>query len=454
MKEVSNMTDKKKELLNDKYDKEMYERLSEKVNVKQNKLLRQEIFKDRKRFIDENDFKDFKKVVVLLTSSRGGSSLLHSLLAKHPNIVTLSGEHTTDYRLCNMLYPFTEDDTAMDFTYTQRELFRKRLFAAMGENDSKFKSKYFARHFIYRLPVQYPNIEFDYERIYKRLSRARNKKELKERIMIEYNNFGLNPRYNDKASIDFEISGDVTEPLRYYFVEETPFVFPSIKRKLPENIEEKTLVLKSPVDAHRNDMLRKLLKTKIDFIHFSRNPAASINGLIDGWKLYRGFYSYTVDNLNISGYTENHKMHEKLWCYDMPDGWEKLKSENLINICAYQWKRAHENIIQSHYKNNSNSIMRAKFENIIRDDATRKHEIKKILNFMELEYTGEDFKNKINNMPIVMATKEPRKARWRDRENTILNVIDKLTNTKTLNSRLSMEHMIDMLGYSNRSEWI
>ncbi|MDP9071610.1 MAG: sulfotransferase [Actinomycetota bacterium] len=80
------------------------------------------------------------------------------------------------------------------------------------------------------------------------------------------------------------------------------------------------LVLSTPRNAFRLAFLRSLFPAaRFRVVHLTRNPAASVNGLIDGW-LHHGFFNMAVDEpLAIAGYTDAFPLWgDRWWCYDFP----------------------------------------------------------------------------------------------------------------------------------------
>src|SRR5690606_9168875 len=83
------------------------------------------------------------------------------------------------------------------------------------------------------------------------------------------------------------------------------------------------LVISTPRSSFRLDFYRDLFPwADLRVLHLTRNPAASVNGLMDGW-LHHGFFTAPVDRpLAIGGYSDVVPGGEDWWCYDIPPDWQ------------------------------------------------------------------------------------------------------------------------------------
>src|SRR5207302_3293878 len=74
-------------------------------------------------------------------------------------------------------------------------------------------------------------------------------------------------------------------------------------------------------------------------------PAATINGLYDGWRS-RWFHSHQMaEPLRIRGYTDEFPASARWWKFDLPPGWQEYADADLLEVCAFQWRSAHEAIL-------------------------------------------------------------------------------------------------------------
>ena len=140
-----------------------------------------------------------------------------------------------------------------------------------------------------------------------------------------------------------------TGPPGPFIVEEPPFV--CIRPWRPASLDElqrMPVIVKTPSNVHRWDFLRGLFPSaRIRVFHLTRNAAASINGLVDGWR-YNGFYSHRSSNpLRIAGYSDRTgPFGEHWWKFDVPPGWEDFAERPLVEVCAYQWLTAHQGTLE------------------------------------------------------------------------------------------------------------
>ena len=104
-------------------------------------------------------------------------------------------------------------------------------------------------------------------------------------------------------------------PNDYFNIEEPPFILqtPGLNADAAD-LAENILLLKSTVDGYRMNLIEKIFpNANIRIIHLVRNPAATTNGIYDGW-LHRGFFSHNLlpyfnenndlKKLSIKGYSD------------------------------------------------------------------------------------------------------------------------------------------------------
>ena len=106
------------------------------------------------------------------------------------------------------------------------------------------------------------------------------------------------------------------------------------------------LLLKASMDAYRIPFLRRLFPdARLRLIHLTRNPAAAVNGMMDGW-LHHGFFSHNLADrvvLDIEGYSG--WWVRSWWNFDLPPGWRRVVAQPLAGVCAAQWASAHTAIM-------------------------------------------------------------------------------------------------------------
>jgi len=374
-----------------------------------------------KDVIQDYTVSDFKEVVVIVGSSRGGTSLFFDTLRHHPDFSSPDGEHGKYYTLNDMMYPFLDSDSLPEDAPIPEELTKFMLLDVGRTSIGGTDEEHFIDNFISRLPMQFYYMNFDYQDIKEEyLRKSANFTEVVDRA-------GIMKRYYDLKSVGIE-PDTVFNPLTEFYISETPFIFPHrYKRKLEEkDFSESKLLLKTSVDAYRMGWVDKLFpNSKVKYIHLTRNPAASMNGLIDGWLTNRGFFTYKIPDMDIMGYPR-----KDLWNYDLPPNWKNLLTEDLTTVVWSQWAQAHRHIMDY---SGPNKVLKVKFEDFLYN---REETIGKVTDYVGVDSNAPLFTEKTKALNKVMTTDEPRKYRWRDRGNMIIE-----------NIKNSDEGFVEKLGY-------
>jgi hypothetical protein len=150
-------------------------------------------------------------------------------------------------------------------------------------------------------------------------------------------------------------------------IEEPPFITIRPTEPLgPGDLEQKELVIKSPSNAFRLPFFRTIFpRARVRVLHLTREAAPSIAGLINGW-LYRGFHSHRLPGvLNMPGYVDEVGEEERQWWkFELPPEWREWTSQPLVDVCAWQWARVHQEILATTDGDASSSI-RVRFEDLI-----------------------------------------------------------------------------------------
>jgi hypothetical protein len=168
------------------------------------------------------------------------------------------------------------------------------------------------------------------------------------------------------------------------------------------------LLLKASMDAYRIPFLRRLFPdARLRIIHLTRNPAAAINGLIDGW-LHHGFFSHNLAGravLTIDGYAG--WWAGSWWNFDLPPGWRCLVRQPLASVCAAQWAAAH-NAILAGLPGQDTQIARVRAEDVL-NARRRRRTITQLLEFCAVRPAAPP------RARVVLATDDPKPARWHAR---------------------------------------
>jgi hypothetical protein len=382
------------------------------------------ISEEKRSVLNDHSIDDFENVLLIATAPRGGSSLLFDILRHHEATCSLDGEHDRWYTLNGICYPAFESDVIPgDFGSFDKTKLRTELLAEVGATDQAGDRTHRVDNTLIRLPLQFPNRELPYEWIRKKLLEGVAFDEILEELGIEPLQYD---EYADK---------DATDPFENETLEDRPFVSShNNKRALEADDFERTLILKASGDAYRLPWIRNQLfpESNVKVVHLTRNPAASINGLYDGWRLNRGFQTYNVGDLDIEGYNGS------LWCYDLPPGWGR--EGKLIDVCLLQWVQAHRHILDGH--TGFEDVLHIRFEDLLADTRSVTEEILEFAGLGESALLSEN----VESPNKVMTTKEPRQARWRDRESLIESTLARADG--------AYSGVVEELGYTEKAEWI
>lgn len=361
----------------------------------------------------------FRRVVVIIASSRSGSSYLFDLLRRTGAFLSLPGEHTPLYR-------------------------RHRVPAAgAGAGDARF------RHALRRtvstgrpirqasraeragLIVQTLRVQWGFP-----LAGA---EQLAEAALIDPGadpaadlclvltalrraGVPIDPWYYDldPALVRRWFPGlprPSGPPARLAVLESSPLLVPRLERRPVGPELDRPLLLKATADAYRiSSLLRIFADAELEFVQLTRNPAASINGLIDGW-LSPAFFSHWLPGrpLRIPGYSTEQPWTQSWWNFELPPHWPELADRPLAQVCWQQWRSAQAAIRQSLQANRLRPI-RVRVEQLW-DRRTADSELRRIL--AELRLPARHWPDR----RVVMATSPPSPARWRHRGHRILPLL-------------------------------
>lgn len=303
-------------------------------------------------------------VLVILSASRSGSSLLKRVLARSSSVLSLAGEEEPYYALTGNGYGHTSSSDAFR-EVRNRSQFRSLIETELYEPDP-FKRWY------RRLQLQFRDREFalmdlDPDDPWPWLRRN-----------------GI-AGYYDGCEPSERRPFDIAPELK---LEEPPFVMPNREQQRGH-----TLLLKTPQNAYRIGALEGVYPdAEFKYVHLTRNFAATMNGLLDGWDAQWGFHSHFINGA--------------WWKFDLPPGWESIPPGNAWRA-FYQWDAAHRHILRDGV---GRDVLRIKFGEFLRNPD---HVVHRICRFANIEKPAD------MSLPITMATKTPRRGRWRERAHEI-----------------------------------
>lgn len=402
---------------------------------------------------------DVERVVVILASSRGMSSFLFRLLRSTGSFVSLVGEHIHLYKVFGLLSPHEHDGVVDGVDADPAGFVSGLLDDLVVPSPDQVPEQVLLQRLVRGLYCQWHEalpplgaMVRELERIMPALRTERDDADLYFlRIVSQLRRSGVPivPWYYDiapdkLASVFPELPQPLGPPELSDVIEEPPFVVPGQGRSANrDDLRRCPLLLKSSSDAYRVDQIAKLFPAaRITYVHLTRNPAASINGLVDGW-LHRGFFSRHLPEgceLSIPGYSEQ-PWGKRWWKFDLPPGWERVRSLPLAEIGAFQWWNAHSSILASLPALDPASVVTVRGETLV-EDASRQASLARIL-----DHAGVAPEVALRAQPsVVMSTAAPKPGRWRARA-------DALTKATTTDE---VRRVASALGYGDRpgSGWI
>ena len=409
-----------------------------------------------------SSLRDVKKVIIICSPSRSGSSMLTAILKRMPGVYALSGEGTPFYKLnIFSLGTFPADERMAGVLFNQEHYsnlsrdFLSDLSVACDQNNI-FEDNAMIERYIddlaLRFSLQWPLISFSYD-LFKQLAaqainayRKKQENFCKEEFYLELLWFlrqeygAINPYYYDipENMIKKKFRGlnvPYGPPNKILTIEEPLFILLSPHGKVTyHDLSEHALLLKTTADAYRMHLVESLFPgAQIKIIYLLRNPLGCINGLYDGW-LHRGFYSHNIEffmnekipraqrMLEIKGYSDRYAWGKRWWNYDLPPKWQEYTRKRLEDVCAFQWYSAH-NALQEYFIQSKKQYCLVRYENILKSQGAMMDEIGKIIDFIGasrgvLPHLGLD------TLPITQATQIPQPFRWRKRKDMLLPLLD------------------------------
>lgn len=380
-----------------------------------------------------------RRVAVVLSSSRSGSSLLAKILSSHPQIASLDGEIEPFLRLSGNGIPEHSDGNPLGAIQNVNEL-REYIYSDLGLKTSEIVDhRTIATRWAKRLLLQFPmlfaddarfssllqtieatvhvaagRVDVDEATIHREILQTVFKGELWRTAY--YDNFGTQ-----------EFGRPFNEGVK---IEEPPFVAPSLRKRAYESEDaDSVLLFKTPADAYRIGTYEKLFpNADIRYVHLTRGFAQTVNGLMDGWLSPVAFFSHDLGassvTLAIEGYSDLVPFGRRWWKFDLPPNWRRFTRSNLLDVCLNQWRSAHIAIMAS-----AKPSLRIAFEDLL---TMRQRVLDTITDYLDIaRFSVAD------PLPTIMAAFPPAPYRWRKREDQIL----------ALARRQEIAELMDSLGY-------
>ncbi|MBI2410557.1 MAG: hypothetical protein HYV32_01490 [Candidatus Kerfeldbacteria bacterium] len=395
---------------------------------------------------DSNLNESVKKVAVILTSPRSGSSLVKSILRTHSDIASLDGEIEPLLTLSRNGFGYNSNSDAIEILSNKNELASNILDGLTIPFEDLPPSEILKKRWEKRLLLQFPAVFSGTEghaelielldSVFTKIkaSDIKEEKELQKLILRKiFRNSPWRMSYYDGYTVsDTKLFFDELK------IEEPPFVVPRLYARsfTADDVENKTLLFKTPPDAYRIGMYEQIFpNAEIKYIHLTRGYAQSVNGLMDGWLSPVGFFSHNLKgagiSLNIKGYSDLVEFGKHWWKFDLPPNWQEFTTARLEDVCLNQWLSAHEAILESKV-----SKLQISFEQVLSEP---KETIKQITTYLGLRELGSI------SLPVVMAIETPKARRWLKREKQMLKI----------GEQKEVREMMALLAYKMDSEtWL
>ena len=382
--------------------------------------------------------------MVVCSSSRGGSSLFGELLRQSPDLLTFSAEinpHVT-IPVLGAGPDLVADPTPACLAGQGRSIVERELILDLGRSapvtdDADIAA--LADHTAWRLTMQWPQEEVDPARVHTWTRAALHALEdqgawkpgsvvPREELLLS-----LLPRaVREHPGIDarrYDLprragGAPPAGPHAPVLVEMAPFVLPrSWQRATVQQLRSMPVVVTTPRNASRLPLLRALFpNARMRVLHLTRNPAAAVNGLRDGW-LHHGFFTVdTGEPMHIAGYSDRHPAWGSWWCYDLPPTWREWTDRPLPEVCGFQWRSAHAETVATSAQMGLER-MQVRFEDVVGSRTTAKAALAEVAAWIGVD-PAPLVAAGTSDLPVVMSTAAPRPGRWRANAALLRPVLD------------------------------
>lgn len=383
-----------------------------------------------------------RQVVVIASSSRGGSSLLAEMLRSVPGLSHFPGEINPVLRLANLVVPCAPSHSdalgRADLTPTALQEVDHELSAQCGTPALSLVAREdldrFALHLACRLTMQWPGETFDFHEVRAWMDESLQMTKWRAGEPLDGVAFHVaflacarrrhplvDPRRYDLPEEMVGRPHSHAGPPRGPLIEEPPFVAIMPWQSLDaREISARPLVIKTPSNAYRLDALGALFPgATVRVLHLVRNAGASVNGLFDGWR-HHGFFAHHLDvPLAIEGYSNLGAWARHQWKFDLPPGWQEFTTAPLLDVCAFQWRSAHQAVLHWLSANPGVDRFRLRFEDLVGPLERRRRAWEALEAWLGTPLLPSLESLIENGLPPIMATQRPSHRRWAARANLL-----------------------------------
>ncbi|HET7531022.1 MAG TPA: hypothetical protein VFJ98_08700 [Mycobacteriales bacterium] len=344
-----------------------------------------------------------RDVVLLVSSSRGGSSMLTEILRRVDGVLTLPGEVNPHVVVAQL--------TAVD-----GDVFLAELARDVGRPaDGIPATDELAADVHWRLTAQWPRSPLaavDVRRWVEAAAAVADPRDTNAFTVAVLDRVAQAAPEVTAAPYDLDGARGDPPPPCAPVVEMTPYVgFRSWRRPTADELAHSPLVIASPRNSYRLAWLGSLFPhARVRLLHLTRNPAASVNGLLDGWTS-AAFFTTPVDvDLAITGYSDRIAAGRRWWKYDVPPHWRELTAASLPQVAAAQWQSAHAAVLD-HIASTGIETLRVRYEDLVGDPVARERTAAELAGFLGVD-PARMRAAVVDGVPPVMATAPPQRRRW------------------------------------------
>lgn len=375
-------------------------------------------------------------VVLVASSSRGGSSMFSETLRHSGELLHFQAEVNPFFLLAGLgpgVGGRTSDalpaDAAFDADVLDRELALDMGNRQIGTVDLGA----WAAEVAWRLQAQWPTLELDPDVVERCALDAVEANEnghwnsIHRGLLLRVGRVfpAVNPWYSDLSpAVLHDVGPPPVGPPGDVVLEEPPFVAVRPWRRATAADLRRPLIIKTPSNAYRLDFLVRLFpRARVRVLHLVRNPAATINGLVDGWR-FRGFHAQRMTApLDIPGYSDVLPHSADWWKFDLPPDWQSTAGQGLADVAAFQWCSAHRSTLDFLDANPGVDRLRVDFEDVVADPDTRRRTFARVLQWLGAPMDASLQAVIDRPLPPVMATAPPRARRWFARADELAPVL-------------------------------
>lgn len=375
-----------------------------------------------------------REVVVIASSSRGGSSIFAELLRQSPELLHFQGEINPFLTVAGLNYPESGEDSdylAANPPPEKLALLEQALALDVGVGGplslrGQQARERFAEQLRWRLALQWPEVEFAAKFLATTVNRtlttlheahgwpagAFPDPPLFHILFLQ----GLRRRYPQINPYYYDLQPELIRthcpearldpaPPSGVVIEESPYILIVPREEVTAAMAARLpLVIKTPGNAYRLPFLRRLFpQARVRIIHLLRHPADSISGLHDGWR-HHGFFAHHLgSSLAMAGYSDTFpRWGQSWWKYDLPPDWQRWRKEPLEYVCGFQWRAAHLAIL-AELERQPTACLRLKFEELIGPLPRRRQRFRELAAWLGI--AGEELLAAVGReLPPVMAT--------------------------------------------------